>query len=295
MNQTLLFVVNPVSGKAKARSVLMDILSVFSTHGFMPTVHITRQQGDACRVVAEHAKSFDRIVCCGGDGTLNEVISGMLMSGVNKPIGYIPLGSTNDFAAGLKLPTVPTEAAERAVTGTAHPIDVGQFRDRYFSYIASFGAFTAASYSATQSAKNLLGHTAYVLEGVKDIVNIRPMCVWLQADGRTYNGPYVFGAISNSLSVGGLVKLDPRLVDVQDGLFEVTLVRQPQSLADLNRILTAVSTGDFTDNPMFEFFKASDITVRCREPFAWSLDGEYAHGDEEIRIRNKKQAISIII
>jgi diacylglycerol kinase family enzyme len=156
------------------------------------------------------------------------------------PIGYIPLGSTNDFAAGMGISSQPTEAARRAVSGTVCPLDIGWFSNRYFSYIASFGAFTAASYSTPQSTKNALGHAAYVFEGVKDIVNIRPHHIHMEADGNTYDGFYIFGAITNATSVGGIVKLHPELVDRQDGLFEVTLVKPPQNLSDLSKILTVL-------------------------------------------------------
>lgn len=295
MEKKLLFIVNPVSGKAKARSVLMDILSVFTTEGYFPTVHITRRQGDARAITAAHAAKFDRVVCCGGDGTLNEVISGIMDANTDTPIGYIPLGSTNDFAAGMGLSPQPTDAARRAVTGTAHAIDIGRMDNRYFSYIASFGAFTAASYSAPQSTKNMIGHAAYVFEGVKDIVNIRPYHIRMVADGKAYDGFYIFGAITNATSVGGIVKLSPELVDKQDGLFEVTLVKPPQNLADLSKILTALSIGDFSGNSMFEFFRASDIRLTCEIPFAWSLDGEYVKGSEEIRIKNLNQSIRLIL
>ena len=295
MEKKLLFIVNPVSGKAKARSVLMDILSVFTAEGYFPTVHITRRQGDARAISAAHAAKFDRVVCCGGDGTLNEVISGIMDANTDTPIGYIPLGSTNDFAAGMGISSQPTEAARRAVSGTVYPLDIGWFSNRYFSYIASFGAFTAASYSTPQSTKNALGHAAYVFEGVKDIVNIRPHHIHMEADGNTYDGFYIFGAITNATSVGGIVKLHPELVDRQDGLFEVTLVKPPQNLSDLSKILAALSAGDFTGNSMFEFFKASEIRLTCENPFAWSLDGEYVKGTEEIRIKNLTRSIQFIL
>lgn len=295
MSKRLLFIVNPVSGKAKARTVLLDVLSVFSAEGFLPSVHITRRQGDARSITRELAPEFERVVCCGGDGTLNEVISGILDAGTDTPVGYIPLGSTNDFAASMKLPSVPTEAAERAVGEEICALDVGRFRDKYFSYIASFGAFTAASYSAPQSTKNVLGHAAYVFEGVKDIVNIRPLHVRIEADGRVYDGHYIFGAISNSTSVGGIVKLNPSIVDRQDGLFEVTLVRPPQNLLDLNKIITALSVGDFSGNPMFLFFKASDLKITSEDTFDWSLDGEFVKGDETVRIKNLKQSVRFIL
>lgn len=295
MNKKLLFIINPVSGKAKARTVLMDILSVFTSHGFLPTVHITRRQGDARAITATLAPEFDRVVCCGGDGTLNEVISGVMDAGTETPIGYIPLGSTNDFAAGMGISAIPTEAAEHAVAGTVYSLDIGRFRDRYFSYIASFGAFTAASYSAPQATKNMLGHAAYVFEGMKDLVNIRPLHVRVEADGTVYDGHYIFGAVTNATSVGGIVKLDPHLVDKQDGLFEVTLVKPPQNLLDLNKIVTALSTGNFADNSMFHFFKAAELRVLASDPFNWSLDGEYVKGEDEIRIKNLKQSVRFIL
>ncbi|MBO5109886.1 MAG: YegS/Rv2252/BmrU family lipid kinase [Clostridia bacterium] len=295
MSNKLLFIVNPVSGRAKAKTVLFDILSVFASRDFVPTVHITRRQGDARLVTAKWASEYDRVVCCGGDGTLNEVISGVMDAKTDTPIGYIPLGSTNDFAASMCIPVSPVEAAEHATSDNIHRLDIGRFRERYFSYIASFGAFTAASYSAPQTTKNMLGHAAYVFEGVKDIVNIRPLHVRLEADGNTYDGHYVFGAITNSTSVGGIVKLSPQIVDRQDGLFEVTLVKPPQNLMDLNKIITALSAGDFSGNPMFQFFKASSLKVFSEDFFDWSLDGEHVKGTDEIKIQNLKQAVRFIL
>ena len=295
MDKKLLFIVNPVAGKAKARTVLMDVLSVFASRDFLTTVHVTRRQGDARAVTARLSSQFDLVVCCGGDGTLNEVISGVMDSGANTPIGYIPLGSTNDFAASMGISPVPTEAAERAASDTVYALDIGRFRNRYFSYVASFGAFTAASYSAPQSTKNVFGHAAYVFEGVKDIVNIRPLHLRMEADGSTYDGHYVFGAITNSTSVGGLVKLNPKIVDRQDGLFEVTLVKPPQTLLDLNKIISALAAGNFSDNPMFQFFKAANLRVFSEDFFDWSLDGEHVKGTDEIKIQNLKQAVRFIL
>lgn len=292
MEKKLLMIVNPVAGTKRLRPLLLDVISIFSAGGFATTVMVTGRRGDAAEFAARGG-DFDRIVCCGGDGTLNETISGMLNAGVTIPLGYIPCGSTNDFASSMGIPADIKKAAHAIADSMPLPLDVGEFDDSYFTYVASFGAFTAASYNAPQDVKNVFGHAAYVFEGIKDLGSIKPYHVKLVADGRELSGEYVFGAIANSTSFGGIVKLKDELVSLNDGMFEVLLIKMPKMIGDLSVIINSLTSSRF-DNDRFEFFKASELVVTPAEPTAWSLDGEYKRTEGAVRIRNLHGAINFI-
>ena len=225
----MLFIMNPYAGQRKANRHLADILTTFNRAGYEVIVHMTAGTGDAVRVAEEKAGEVDLITCCGGDGTFNETVTGILRSGADVPLGYIPAGSTNDFAASLKLSLNPLEAAQDIVAGQPVAYDLGQFNDRYFSYVASFGAFTRVSYATPQNVKNALGHTAYLLSSMQEISQIRNEHVRMEIDGEIVEDDFLFGAICNSTSVGGILMLDPRKVDMCDGQFEILLVRMPRN------------------------------------------------------------------
>lgn len=294
---TILLIVNPVAGKLRVRSTLMDILEVYSAANCDVNVRLSQYRGHS-RELARNAKAslYDRIVCIGGDGTLNEVISGVIESGDNIPLGYIPLGSTNDFASSIGLPKDPAAAARLSLEGAPCRLDIGDFNgERKFSYIASFGVFTSASYNASQSIKNTLGHFAYILEGIKslqDIINIKSYSMHIEADGKQYDGDYMFGAIANSTSIGGIVKLNSKMVDMSDGLFEMMLIRRITNLSELNQTVLSLAKSDY-DNKMFDFIHASSFKITVNSEMSWSLDGEEASGCKEINISNLHNAITI--
>ena len=290
----MLFVMNPNAGVRRANRYLTEILTVFNRADYAVDVYITAGQGDATRVVAQRAKNVDMVVCCGGDGTFNETVTGLLQSGADTPIGYIPSGSTNDFATSLKLPMATVQAAQEIVEGKPVAYDVGLFGDRYFTYVASFGAFTKASYSTPQSAKNLLGHVAYVLEGMQELAQIRKHHVKMTLDGtEVLEDDYVFGAICNSTSVGGIMTLDPNQVDLQDGKFEVLLIRASKSLQEISESLLAVQKQQY-NNAMMTFRSASHIEVEAEPDMLWTLDGEKEMGHETVTVQNLHRAIQII-
>lgn len=291
----LLILMNPCSGKKKAGSHLWEIISIFNRADYEVTVHITAEQGDAANVIAKHGTSYDLLVCIGGDGTFNEVVTGLATLDRKPPIGYIPAGSTNDFAGSLHLSKNILTAAHDIVKGHVHPLDIGQFNDRYFSYIASFGVFTKTSYSTPQSLKNLLGHTAYVLESVKELASIRSHHLrFTTADGTVFEDDYIFGAISNSTSVAGVLTLDPTLVDMNDGLFELLLVRKPQSLLEISDCILALTTQDY-NSPMLTFVSTPSVEIEAPEDLNWTLDGEFQKGSSHCSVINCHSAINIIL
>ncbi len=292
MLKKLLLIVNPVAGKKRLKPLLLDVVQIFARGGYATTVMVTGRRGEATEFVAQGG-SYDLIVCCGGDGTLNEVVSGMLDHGVTIPLGYIPCGSTNDFATSMGISMDVRKSAEAIANGLPLPLDVGKFGERYFTYVSSFGAFTAASYTTAQDVKNILGHAAYVLEGIKDLQSIKPYRLKFVSEDTVYEGDYVFGAIANSTSFGGIVKLKDELVSLNDGLFEVLLVKMPRTIADLNAIINALTTSNF-ENKRFEFFKASKLTISSAEPIAWSLDGEYMRTEGEVQMTNLHGVVNFI-
>ena len=289
----MLFVMNPNAGLKKAKKYLADIVDIFNRAGYEVTVYITEKQGDAQKMVTRYAKKLDVVVCCGGDGTFNETICGVLDSGVRLPIGYIPAGSTNDFANSLKLPTDPVEAARLIANGKTVSYDVGLFEDRYFSYVASFGAFTRASYATPQNVKNALGHTAYVLSGIQELSQIREIGAKLELDDKVIEGSFLFGAICNSTSVAGILTLDPSKVDMRDGKFEILLVRTPKDLAEVAECIQAFQNKTY-DCKMVSFLSAKSVTVTMDEAVDWTLDGEYQPGKNQVHIENKHLAIRLL-
>lgn len=290
----MLFIINPNAGMRKGSKALTEMLGEFNRANFDVRVYVTAAQGDAVTAVQTMGTDMDLVVCCGGDGTFNETITGMLRSGLDIPVGYIPSGSTNDFAASLGLPAEPVEAAQQIVEGTPNPYDAGKFAQRYFSYVASFGAFTKASYSTPQSVKNMLGHMAYLLEGIQELHQIRKYHVKLTLDeNEVLEDEYLFGAICNSTSVGGIMTLDPKQVDLRDGKFEVLLIRAPKSLQEISECLLAVQKQNY-NSAMMTFRTASRIAVEADPEMLWTLDGEKEEGHETVLIENLHRAIAII-
>ncbi len=284
---------NPCAGTKKANKYLTDILVSFGKNGYNNTVYLTETCGDAKKYARQNAKNFDLIVAIGGDGTFNEVVAGVLKSGADVEIGYIPAGSTNDFANSLKLSKNILKAAGDIMDGTAVQIDIGSFNGRIFSYVASFGAFTEASYKTPQNVKNTLGHLAYAFEGIKDIANLKSKHLRITADGVVIEDDFIFGAICNSTSVGGVINLDPKTVDLSDGMFELLLIRLPKDLFELNEIVIALSSKKYKTK-MITFISAKNIVVETTENINWTLDGEYAYGEETIKVENINKAIKII-
>lgn len=284
---------NPYAGMRKANRYLADMIALFNRADHQVQVHMTAGQGDAARIARECAASVDVIVCAGGDGTFNETVNGVLESGADTPIGYIPCGSTNDFAASLKLPTNPMKAAQLIVEGTPKQYDIGKFGDRYFSYVASFGAFTKASYATPQNVKNALGHTAYLLEGIQEISQLKPSHVRIELEDRVIEDDFLFGAISNSTSVGGILMLDPKQVDMTDGKFELLLVRAPKDLIEVHECVKALQKQQY-NCAMMTFVSAEKLTVHAEAQMPWTLDGERENGHEKILVENIHKAIRII-
>ena len=273
----MLFVMNPYAGQRRANRYLADILSIFNRAGYRVESYMTGARGEATDIVRQYAPEMDLVACCGGNGLLH--------SEVNIPVGYIPAGSTNDFAASLGLPTNILQAAETVVTGEPSALDVGKFGDRYFSYVASFGAFTRTSYATPQSVKNALGHAAYILGGISELSQLRTEHVKLQLDDEIVEDDFLFGAVSNSTSVGGVLSLDPKQVDLRDGKFEVLLLRSPRELGELSECIRAVQTAEYNCK-MLTFTPASRITIWADAGMPWTLDGEMEPGHEEVTIEN---------
>lgn len=289
----LLFILNPRAGMRKANRVLAEILDIFNRADYDVHIYVTAGQQDGTDAVKRLAKGMDLVVCCGGDGTLNETVTGLLSSGLDIPVGYIPAGSTNDFANSMKLPADPVEAARKIVEGMPQRLDVGIFGDRYFTYVASFGAFAKASYATPQNVKNALGHTAYVLEGIRELGQIRNLHLSLELDGETLEDDFLFGAICNSTSVGGILTLAPEQVDMADGKFEVLLVRAPKDLAEVAECISAVQKQQYNCR-MITFRSASSVKIFAAEELDWTLDGEKGPTCQNITVSNLHHAIRLV-
>ena len=330
-SEKILLILNPVSGRLTSKAGLFDILDELyrrenpcpsrpsiPTLVPVPTIPVgapfvqtqpiggdpvperrvtvvpTAYRGHAAELARASAKEgYDLVICCGGDGTLNETISGLLSipPEVRPELGYLPAGSTNDFATSMGLPSDLREAARTAIDTPSQPLDVGCFAPegdypvRNFSYIASFGVFTSASYSTPQSVKNAMGHVAYLLEGVKDLANLHTHHVSFDlSNGAHIEGDYVFGAVTNTTSAAGLVQLPPERVSFSDGQFEVLLVKKPKTVTDLNQLVTVLWSMDFDDCPLIDFYHTRHAKITLDKPMSWSLDGEEAQSGERVEI-----------
>lgn len=286
MSKKLLFIVNPRAGRNKSHGPLFDAAAVYSEAGYLIDIRLTRRRGDATRFVEELGGDYDLIVCHGGDGTLNETVNGLmkLPAKYRPQVSYLPGGSTNDFAASLSISPEPAVAAQSAMRICPRKLDVGQFGRRYFIYVASFGAFTKASYSVPQDVKNMFGHFAYILEGVRDLDSLRPYRMKLTADGEVLDNEYLFGAISNSTSIAGMMKLSPDDVSFNDGEFEMLLVPVPKSPGDLQALTRALMYQEYGVSEGLIFRHVKHVTAQTEENIPWTLDGEYVPGAPEIDI-----------
>lgn len=292
----LYFICNLQSGKSMIRNKLAAVVDAFTSAGYEVTVRPTQARMDAC-AAAEYAclsKQFDLIVCAGGDGTLNEVVQGLMHSQQPLPLGYLPSGSTNDFAKGLRIPDDVEAAAEWILHSHPYHCDIGRFNSRYFLYIAAFGAFTATVYETPQNIKNALGHTAYVLNAIAQVANIRPLHLRIEYDDQVTEGDYLYGMVSNTASVGGLLKLKSFMLD--DGSFEVMLIRKPERAMDLHRILTSLlNIDEEIDATHVQFFRANKLRIFSDEKITWTLDGEYGGALDHVEIENLHRAITLCV
>ena len=290
----LLFIYNPMAGKGMIRNSLSYILEEFSGNGYEVVVHPTVGAKDATRVVQECGDSFDMIVCSGGDGTLDEVVTGMQTGRFMRPIGYIPTGSTNDYASSLGIPKQIRHAASAVMHGSVFPCDIGRMNDSYFVYVAAFGAFVNVSYDTPQDMKNMLGHLAYIVRGAQSLPGLKGYHMHYESREASGTGDFMLGMITNSNSVGGFGGITGRDVTLNDGVFEVTLIRMPAILAvEAPGILTALLNGG--ENKNVVTFKTSKLEVWFDEDVSWTRDGEYGGDHRHLVIENLPKALSIIV
>lgn len=296
----LFFVLNPRSGKEQIKSKLLRIVDIFVKAGYEVTIHATQCPKDAFEVVKKKLKYYDLIVCSGGDGTMDEVVTGMMQNESRVPIGFIPAGSTNDFANSIHIPRDMIKAAEICVGGVVFPCDVGNFNGDYFIYIAAFGIFTDVSYETSQDWKNILGHAAYLLEGIKRLSSIRSYHIEIsyQEDCSeemiTIEDDFIFGMITNSTSIGGFKNLAPKDVLLNDGLFEVTLIKMPKNPLELNEIVSNLVNLK-SETELTYSIKTSHIEIKSEDEIRWTLDGEYGGSHSELIIRNERKAIEVMV
>ena len=296
MKGKTLLVVNPIAGKGAAKRHLMSIISRLTDGGCEVTVLPTKKgNGTINKMVAYLTRTpgYDMVVACGGDGTMSMTVEGVLRAGTHTPIGYIPFGSTNDFAASLGISSVPSEAVGMILSGTPTPHDIGRFGEKHFTYIACCGAFSDTSYNTNQTLKNLLGHTAYLINAIPSLATIRPLNLSITADGELIEGRFIFCALANTTKVAGVVKLNERRVNFSDGRFELLLIRYPHDLAEAGRIATKLLDSNLHD-PLIMMRHVKCCRIRSAEFIPWSLDGEDGGKSKNPTILVEKNAIQIL-
>lgn len=295
MKDKLLFVFNPFSGKGKIKSKLLEIIDIFVKSGREVSVHTTQGVNDAFETVKNRGKDFDLVVASGGDGTLNEVIHGvMAIPAAERPkVGYIPAGTVNDFASNMELPKNMVKAAERVVSGEHFKCDIGDFNGKSFVYVAAFGIFTNVSYETPQQNKNILGHFAYILEGVKQLSSIKSYRLKVECNGEEIEDEFMLGMVANSNHIAGM-KAKMLKAQLNDGLFEVVLLKRPKSIFELNDMISHLAMQNL-EGDFFKVYKTDCIRFVADEPLQWTLDGEFGGATKEADIRVEKEAVALII
>ncbi|MEY8337942.1 YegS/Rv2252/BmrU family lipid kinase [Lachnospiraceae bacterium 62-35] len=289
----ILFIFNPVSGRAKIRSLLGEIVDFYTNNDYLISIYPTQKRGDAYSLIASLDMSYDLLVCSGGDGTLNEIISGILNHGKNMLLGYIPSGSTNDFGKSMGIPSDLLPAMEVTLYGKRYRVDIGRFNENYFVYIAAFGIFTNIPYSTPQKIKNAIGYLAYVLAGIKALSELKSYSLLVEYQEQTIEGEFIIGLIMNSFSIAGFKNPVYSLTELNDGLFEMILIRMPQNIGDLQEIITSL-LNESIDSELIVYIQASNMEIRS-ELIEWTLDGEYGGKHERVSITNLNQAIDILV
>lgn len=292
----LLFIINPKAGRTAIRNDLFEIIMVFSQAGYEVVTYPTQGPEDAERKVRVDGEDYDLIVCAGGDGTLDNTVCGYSKMGHKKvPLGYIPVGTTNDFARSLRISRKPIEAANQIVNGKCTKVDIGQFADKSFIYIVAFGIFTDVSYNTNQSLKKAIGHSAYIIEGIKNIGNYKGFNLTAQFDEKVITGKYLYGMVTNTLSVGGFKLRGAKHVVLDDGKFDCLFIKMPSTPAEMQQIIRGLLQNEVEGNEMFFECKASRVVVDGEQEIAWTLDGEFGGSLKHVEILNQQQALDIML
>lgn len=291
----MLFIYNPMAGKEQIRNKLSDIVQVLCAGGFEITIFATQGKEDATNIVKERGEDFEYVVCSGGDGTMNEVASGLMALDMEKrPIcGYIPAGTVNDFASTLKIPKIMKKAAKLITEGSVFRCDMGQFNERYFTYVCGFGAFTEVSYQTPQEWKNALGKVAYFVEALKHIADIKTHRMKIEYDGEVVEDEFILGLVSNSVSVAGYKAYSKMDIMMDDGLFEALFIKEIRNPLELQATLNALMSKKFDSERIFQF-SASKIHITSEDDVQWTLDGEDGGVFHEVTMKNHQYALPIL-
>ena len=284
LDKTALLMINPVAGRKTIQQHIGEIVRIFMDAGYLVTSMVTAERGEATELVRERGQDYSIIACAGGDGTFHEVLQGMAQADIRTPLGYIPCGTTNDFAHSYGIATDIPTAAKNIVSGKRRVCDIGRYGSMYFSYLACFGAFTWMGYTTDQNLKNRLGYTAYVLEGVRDLSKIKPIHMKLTLDGVPFEDDYLFGAVANTASIVGIIELPDSMVDTADGIFEVVLIRAPKTILELELVIRKILAQDYENCPFIEIHHAREVLVENAPDLIWSLDGENSGIEKTVEI-----------
>ncbi|MGI5977300.1 MAG: diacylglycerol/lipid kinase family protein [Candidatus Limivicinus sp.] len=287
-----MLIINPVSGKKLVLKHVTDIIRTLMDAGYIVTTMVTSRRGEATEFIQRYGRNFQLICCTGGDGSLNEAVSGLAKENLDIPLGYIPCGSSNDFAVTHSLSTDIPTAARNIASGRTKRYDIGRFGDDYFSYIAAFGAFSWLSYTTDQNFKNLLGHKAYIIDAIKELYKIKAQHIRFRTENLVCEGDYIFGAVCNTTSIAATIELPPNIVDTGDGIFEVLLVKMPETIMELDTIIHGLLNQNYT-TPLIQFFQARSIDIENAPGLVWALDGEPSNVYENIHIEPMRNFMNI--
>jgi len=295
LEKNILLIINPKAGKCKGIKKMPDIVRTIQSKGFLPTVLLTEKAGDARRYACEYGGRANIICCVGGDGTFSEVVSGIVEGGHSTPIGYLPSGSTNDYAASLHLSPDLCAAAEQVLDGVAQAFDIGLFNGHPFAYVAAFGMPAKVSYSVPQNIKNVLGHFAYILEGIRDLHALRAEAMAVHVDEEILEGKYLMGCFSNTMSIGGVLQFSPEDAIMDDGYLEVLLVSRPSTAREVTKMIYALRTRNYGDCPCITYRKAKKATIISENKLPWTIDGECMEDFRQSEIETLPKKIHVMV
>lgn len=295
--EKILLIINAHTGRVEIRHRILDILETFTGAGYLTTCVMTQYPGHATELAQSRGADYDRVICCGGDGTVNEVLNGLMTLDRRPALGILPMGTINDYAYSLSIPGNIIKAAEIAAGQHLFPIDVGSFNGRYFSYVSGFGLFTDVTYETNQGAKNVLGIVAYWLEGIKRVSSIKKYRVRVEHDGGVLEEECIVGLFSNSVSIAGIrTAYQNALLD--DGKLEICLIRPPKTLSAMRDLIDALlnvrQISDMEESDFVTVIHTKKAIVTCNEPLSWTVDGENGGAFALAEIQAYQQAITVI-
>lgn len=294
MNKQVLLIINPNAGKGNVQRRIPYIKRDLENTGYDVDIVYTKKKVPAKEIIREYHKKADIIICCGGDGTVNDLVSSVMELEDKPEITFIPLGTVNDFARTIGLSRKRFYMPSILKKYTRRKIDIGKFNKKYFNYVAAFGAFTKVSYVTSQKLKKYFGKWAYFIVAIKYFFKIKTYKINIDIDGKKIEKECIYGSISNSKSIGGFQWFRKRDIALDDGKFEIILINKPKHKIQYISMVFDILLKRYQSKNFF-YSQGSKIEITTEKNLSWTIDGEFGGMAKEIKVENCKQAVTFII